>query len=251
MPDDSVLSFTVVAEASIDQQTACELADRVFCDGLEWLESAMLPNLRRWQGADGNASFIPWAQVKPLARGKGIVAHGHFDGKPGAPDARVARLALLVLYSATPPPLAVLLIRDTDNQPERRTGLEQARNLMKDKLVVVLGVAHPKRECWVLAGFEPRDEAEKQRLEFMRSELGFDPCREAEMLTARHDSNKRSAKRLLRELTGANFGRERACWTETDLPILRDRGAETGLTSYLAEVRERLTPLLTGRCGNR
>ena len=46
MPDDSVLTFAVVAEAAIDQKTACELADRVLCHETEWLEPGLLDSVR-------------------------------------------------------------------------------------------------------------------------------------------------------------------------------------------------------------
>jgi len=82
---------------------------------------------------------------------------------------------------------------------------------------VVLAIPHTKRECWVLAGFEPRDEPERHRLVEARRDLGFDPTTRADRLTAQKEQAKTSAKRVLGYLTNSDAARERACWAETDL----------------------------------
>jgi hypothetical protein len=108
-------------------------------------------------------------------------------------------------------------------------------------------LAHPKRECWVLAGFEPRNSDEAQRLEDERKRLSFHPVRDAHQLTAREHGAKKDAKDALDALTQGDKDRERACWEETPLKVLEDRGEKMGLTAYLKEVRERLVPILSGR----
>ena len=145
------LSLAVVCEAAADQHTGCDLADRVVCAGVAWIEEEHLPHLRAWRGFTPADRFLPWTQVDDLARARRIKAHGHFDGRPGAPDAHVARLALLLFIAADPRPDAVVLLRDDDRQTARRTGLEQARSTSKLGVPIVIGLAHPKRECWVLA----------------------------------------------------------------------------------------------------
>jgi hypothetical protein len=51
-------------------------------------------------------------------------------------------------------------------------------------------------------------------------------------------------------LFAGNPDRERACWSECDLEMLRTRGQRTGLAENLDEVRTRLVPLfLHGRQG--
>lgn len=45
---------------------------------------------------------------------------------------------------------AILFIRDLDNQPDRRQGLEQARTEHRDRqpqLEIIIGTANPKREA--------------------------------------------------------------------------------------------------------
>lgn len=38
--------------------------------------------------------------------------------------------------------------------------------------------------------------------------------------------------------------REQQCWEETSLEHLRKRGIHTGLTDYLHEIEQRLTPII-------
>jgi hypothetical protein len=211
------------------------------------IEEKLLEPLRQWRGWHSYHPCLCWKEVPALAREHNIKPHGHFDGKPGAPNAHVARQALLLLKLSNLRPDGVILVRDTDNQTARRQGLEQARNATSGlDIPTVIGLAHTKRECWVLAGFEPRDQEETHRHQKLREQLGFDPCRCAEELTATNDGAKRSAKRVLEELCGKDRDRECACWRQTDLARLEERGQNTGLVAYPSEVREHLRPLLGG-----
>ncbi|NBC16011.1 MAG: hypothetical protein GVY18_01705 [Bacteroidetes bacterium] len=136
-------------------------------------------------------------------------------------------------------------MRDADNQPERRKGLIQARRQFeREELRVVVGVAIPNREAWVLNGFLPTDDREHALVADFRRELGFHPCEDADRLTATHKTDKKSAKRVLRVLVAESAEREASCWKQTPLERLVERGAETGLRDFLSEVEEVLLPLL-------
>ncbi|AGP36079.1 hypothetical protein BE21_41360 [Sorangium cellulosum] len=177
-----------------------------------------------------------------MARARHLVAHGFFHGKPREPDAAMAEQALKLLATLDPPPDAVILMRDADKLSRRREGFEQARDAQQWPFRVIIGVAHTKRECWILAGYEPRDDAERALLERERKELGFDPRSCAEQLTASEDGAKRDAKRVLHALTGGDQEREEACMKEPPLAVLKQRGAATGLMDYLDEIEARLVP---------
>ena len=90
---------------------------------------------------------------------------------------------------------------------------------------------------------DQRDDAERALLERERRTLGFDPRFAAAQLTASEAGAKRDAKRVLEALTGGDRDREDACIEETALHVLVERGAATGLASYLEEIEERLVPL--------
>jgi hypothetical protein len=211
----------------------------------------MLGSCRHWRGSDSEQPFLKWASVKAELASKGVKGiFGKFGGQPGQPDAYMARLALLLLASSERRPDAVLLVRDSDGDARRREGLEQARDFKLNgnawPFPVLIGVAEPKRECWVLAGFDPQGPEEIEWLEKSERRLSFHPIREAHRLDAREHGAKNDAKRALDELTQGDPARERPCLGETPLAVLEERGAKTGLTAYLKEVRERLVPVLSG-----
>src|SRR4051812_13069082 len=114
--------FAVVHEAEADFQIATELADRVLVEAIEWLDEEILPGQREWVAQDAGGRRLTWKAIPHLAREAGIRAHGHFDGEPILIDAAAARRAILYLLWAVPDLKAVLLIRDQDDQPERRAG---------------------------------------------------------------------------------------------------------------------------------
>ncbi|WP_309888392.1 hypothetical protein [Archangium sp.] len=247
MSGEASYELGVVCEARADRDTACVLADRVLLEEVSWLDAETLDSCRRWRGVRPEADFLKWASVRDECQRVGLKGiFGKFGGQPGQPDAYMARLALLLLASSEHPPEAVLLVRDSDGDERRRAGLEQARQDRRWPFPVVIGLAEPKRECWVLAGFDPKGPEETERLEKSERRLSFHPVREAHRLDAREHGAKNDAKRALEELSQGNLERERAGLEKTSLEVLAERGARTGLTTYLKEVRERLVPVFSG-----
>lgn len=239
------LRFAVVHEAKADFQIATELADRVLCESVTWLDEEVIVHQRDWTEFASNGTRLAWTQIPQLALHASITAMGHFNGEAGLPDAAAARRAILFLKDKFPDLNAILLIRDRDDQPERRGGLEQARDEHHGKIVIVVGLAVVEREAWVISGFDPQDAEERTKLDAERQTLGFNPCERSHELTACKDNTaKRSPKRVIGALSGGNPERERHCWTNAPLDSLRNRGSGNGLAEYLGEVRDRLAPLI-------
>jgi hypothetical protein len=117
------LQIVVVCEAAADQQTACTLVDRVCIEGNVASHVEELDAKREWRGLDPDAKFVTWIHAKRRFDAEGLHAHGHFEGRPGAPDAHAARRALLLVQYVVPECSAVLLIRDSDNDLRRVEGL--------------------------------------------------------------------------------------------------------------------------------
>ncbi len=245
---DAAYFFAVVSEALADQQIARGLAERVVVSEIDWLEAENLEDFCCWRGLDEMAEFLSWTGILRLARERGIVTHGGFRSSPGAGDERRARLALLLFNSLERRPDAVVFVRDTDNDADRVASIERARDDRPWKFRVALATPHTKRECWILNGFESRDAYEKATLEKVRQKLGFDPCLEPQKLTAGRKKGKNNAKVILERDLGVRWGsdREEACWRDTDIEVLRERGQGSLLTAYLEEVAERLVPILAG-----
>jgi hypothetical protein len=244
--------IVVVCEARADFEQATELADRVLVATVDWLEGGIwLDSNRQWIGDDLGGVYLTWKSIPNRARELGISVRGHFEGEPGQPDAQAARRAIAYVRRQFEGVAAVLLIRDMDDQPERRQGLEQARTHHSAYVRIVIGVANPERECWVLSGFDPEDGTETARLDAEKQKLGFDPCSRSHELTAcKDDQAKRSAKRVLSILTADDRERERRCWRTTSLEVLEQRGGLNGLAEYLKEVKDRLVPLITTPAGD-
>jgi hypothetical protein len=238
--------FFVISEARADFITATELADRILLHEVEWLDD-VIDSQREWVGEDSPGTHLAWTTVSHRAREVGIRAQGHFNGESGYPDAHAARRAIRYLMKQFEVVDAIVLIRDLDDQQERREGLKQARDEDTSGVKIVIGVAGCEREAWVICGFDPVDDSEKQLLGEENQKLGSNPCLRSHELTAgKNDIALRSPKRVLKVLTGDNWERQQQCWRTTSLELLRERGEENGLTEYLDEIKQHLVPLITG-----
>ena len=209
-----------------------------------------LSTMRKWQ-FDFQGRRFKWTEIDDLARERNLRIRTK-DWGSGLPDFQIATRAIRVLKSCFADLGAVVLIRDSDRQIDRRRGLEEARNRQEQlggTLPVVIGVAHTKRECWVLCGFDPRDTTETKLLAEERSYLGFSPVQRSQELTAQRSesTDKRSAKRVVSKLMRGDHNREADCWKQTNLDVLRERGNKNGLAAYLDEVKTRLVPALLPR----
>jgi hypothetical protein len=232
-------SLAVVCEAERDRFTATSLADRILVHDVEWIEPESLHLHRTWRGLTDGQSFLDWHALKKVK----VKPHGHFEGRPGAPGALMARKALLLLATCASPPDAVLLIWDSDRQDQRQEGLRQAREERPWPFPIVIGLAHPKRESWVIIAFEPANPREEERLQEIIREIGFDPRQRPTSLNDPGKSETRNLKRVLALLTGGDRDREDACWNGCDLEDLKSRGQDTGLAEFIEEIRFRLVPL--------
>lgn len=243
-------TLLVVCEAPADCRISADLADRVIGNSL-----AVDPStVRRWYESEPGRSYIRWIDLDKVAEARGLRLRprSRFGGQPGAADAAAADKALLLaMFIAKNEGLVgVLLIRDSDGYDERRIGLNQARTTdpgMQWPFSVTIGLAHPKREAWVLAGFEAQDAAEHKRLGELKQAIGSDPCVCSHELTARTKGSKRDIKRILDYLTDGDTTREPPCWQDTPLDRLKKRGQHNGLAAYLAEVETHLVPLLSAQ----
>lgn len=103
------------------------------------------------------------------------------------------------------------------------------------------------RESWVLNGFIPSNQEEKQILQKITTELTFNPCEESERLRSNlltEPDRIRNPKVVVEKLTDGKMEREQQCWEETNLEHLREKGVQTGLTAYICEIEERLIPII-------
>ncbi len=255
----NLIQLVILCEGPTDSWVAQELADRVFRErGPDWVKDVGLDALRRWSGLEPNTTFTPWRSVKDLAGKTGIRYLGHPVGQPQKEDAAITRkaihLARRLRQSGKASVDALILVRDVDKREGRIQGVAQAvdeENGKPEPLVIVVAFAVAMIEAWILNGFAPRDATEARILEALRAELGFDPCLAAHRLDARSHGppSRRSAKRVLHELTGGDRDRQRSCLQDTPLDHLESRGAESGLAPFLGHAHVKLTPVVVrGDC---
>lgn len=241
-----MLSIVVIGESDADARVATGLADRVFLDAVESLDSdpSKLEHFREWV-RDELGRFLTWSQVSKAGFPSRARIHGKFNNQPAAADAHATRRAFVVLrqreLEVGRPFDGVLLYRDGDDQySKRKTGIQQALRERKhpDHWKIVIGLANTKLECWLLSGFSPQTNEEAAKLAEQRQQLGYFPNEQAHLLTAKNTSGKHNAKRVLEALTGNDFERRQDCWSKAPMEVLERRGVESGLTEFLTSVRE-------------
>lgn len=170
------LSIALVCEAPADRETARALVDRVIRHFVDWADhDDVIEAVRQYRGFRDTDPHLEWFSVRRLADEYDIIVRGRIGERLPHPDAHAAKRALLLLGRSPARPEAVLLLRDSDNDLSRRDGLVQARDSENWPFPVVIGLAHTKRECWHIAGFEPESDAESERLAEVHQELGFHP----------------------------------------------------------------------------
>jgi hypothetical protein len=255
-----VTRIVLVCEGATDQPLVCDLADRVLRDAVDWLrDHDTLDELRSYRGFEENQPYLVWTEIKERFEKSHLRLARRFGNEAPSPDQVNTRKLLLLIAAHHRAAISeggvdgVLIFRDADHQPERRQGIEAAReefvrnhaapeSLHPWRQHIAIAVAEPMNEAWVMAGFEPAGDGEHKALADARAELGFAPNASPEELDAREHGAKRSAKRVLAELCPDSDRRAR-CWRETPLDTLRERGRLCGLTRFLDEVREKLAGL--------
>ncbi len=251
-----MIEVIVIVEGIMDAVTATRLAERILVEKVDWLEEEGLQHLFKWSGLEVGTEHSCWKDINDIidrAKKAGIpvprfLGHGKTGSlrTDGAAAMKIMNLIKFLHLKQKRKIAAVLFIRDLDNQPERRQGIEQARAEHEDRqpqIEIIIGTADRMREAWVLNGFIPMNSEEKRILAQLKTKLTFAPCEEAHRL--RDDPGEdRNPKLVVKKLTGGDIIREQQCWEETDLEILRVRGSNTGLTDYLKEVEKRLTFIL-------
>jgi hypothetical protein len=254
-----MIEFVVIVESSADARTATKLADRVLVEKIDWLEPEILQHLFQWSGLEAGTENSCWKNINQIIdnfqqslgfRPPRYLGHRK-DGALKADGAAAIKIINLVRFiQKTRQIKAVLLSRDLDNQPQRREGIEQARSEQierQPKLEIIMGTADRMREAWVLNGFIPSNQQEKQILQEITTELTFNPCEESHRLRSNsweEPDRIRNPKVVVEKLTGGRMEREQQCWEETSLEYLREKGDRTGLTAYIKEIEARLIPII-------
>lgn len=254
LQEKEMTEFIVIVESDADARIATKLAERILVDKVKWLEDEQLQYLFRWSGLEAGTEHSSWMDIIDITQrlsNQFKLPKIRSNGKlktDGQSASKVMQLINFLQYKQNRDIKAVIFIRDLDNQPERKEHIKQARSEHKDQLEIVIGTADRTREAWVLNGFIPLNQQEEQMLEDVTQKLTFDPCKESHRLRYKlfdEPDRIRNPKVVLEKLTGGEMERQQQCWEETSLELLRERGIHTGLTDYIDEIEQRLTPILS------
>jgi hypothetical protein len=242
------LSIAIVCESPVDRVTGSHIIDRKILKPAQWIDSSNVRDYFAYRGFNENESELLWISVANLAKENNVKVRGFFgNSMPPSSESHNAYKALLLLaLKSDRRPDAIILLRDSDDQVQIRSeSLEYARNAFAKRLIPVLvGLPITKRECWVISGFQPNDDAESKLLEDLRKEISFDPLAQSEQLTAKNEYSTNSAKRVYFALIRDSIDREQEC-LNAPYDILHARGANNGLSAFLNEIDEYLLPLFT------
>jgi hypothetical protein len=239
--------FAVAVEDRGQFDAVTRLADRVLQDALPWCGD-ILDDLRRWGTGHDERPWHYLTKAYEAARERGLKPYGHFDGEPALADAAMVRAQLLLFQADLADGLpidGVVLARDIDDDPERSDGFSQAL-ASRWPFPVIAALCAPEVEAWLVAGFEPEDEGQQERLVAERRHLGFSPPLEPHRLSSKRRQDRKDAKAVLDRLCAADHDRRHRC-LEVPMAILHERGRACGLHDFLDEVRTKLVPVLQPR----
>lgn len=235
-----MITLALVAEDRAAVEVVQHLTDQVLLE-VEWMVAEGLPQVRCWQQFHGE-DWLPWKKVAERARqtlGRTFRVSGHFDGKPGAEDALAVR-KVIALMREEGEPTVLILARDIDHT-NRRTGFSQALEETGPSRLpcrVVLALAQPEVEAWLVCVWKPEDRAGQVAHEALRQSLGFDPVALSHELTST-SSSKRDAKAVMGHLAAVGPSpRERFLAMKCE--DLLNHGEDNGLAQFVHSLRSAL-----------
>jgi hypothetical protein len=235
--------LALVCEGPHDQAVVESLVERVLREEMEWYEGNE-DYLRTWC-CRGEEPALLWREARERLR-----LHGGRAARRGLPrdhgDNLAADRAVQVLWFECGRDAHIILFRDCDGQPERRTALEHVQTYYTDRSILI-AFAVDRLEAWVLAAFTLEDEEERAALDQERKNLGFDPTARPHELTAQDPPAKRNPKRVVAVLLNKR-GNHRETYAEMMRTVAWDhletdqRGVGCGLLSFREEILQRLVP---------
>lgn len=239
---DTAFRFGIAAESGADARIVARMVDLVLEREVDWFGDQR-STLRRWCGLHEGTDYLDSHGYNEELHKANIRLQGRFGG---GLEERQLRGLMILFERSEKQPHALVICRDTDGRPERRTAAERAMADARCPFPVTVAMAHPELEAWLIAGFEPETDAERDTHRQLRTSLGFDPLAKSHELSATSDVSKRDCKRVLAALVADDRTRRERC-VDGAIELSGDRGQGNGLASFVEDVRKRIAPLLGGR----
>lgn len=242
------LRVVVFGEDILGVTLASDLCDRVVVErGPRWLadlwgERTLLEGQRSWTGVAPTEAWTKWTSLRSHDR-----RHHSTHGLGMKGYALVAYRAAHIAARLAPVPDVVVFCIDTQGDPGMRRAMQEGvRRADAGELSFAFAVAHQESEAWVVTGFVPENAGEADMLRLETREQGFDPTAAPQRLTPNRSTDPHDAKRVVAALIpeGTLSPRARRCWLDRGLVDLEQRGRETGLPEYLADISDVVLSLL-------
>jgi len=207
------------------------------------------------RGHDPGLEYTRTASLADLGKQRKLRPHGKFDEI--GPHLGIAievivalRLRKVTRHADKP----MVYFRDTDGSDFDAGALSAAvREILSANPLqglhdpfedpVVIGVAHPKREAWILLGFEAETEDERAAHAKARRKLGHCPVAQPERIDATSKGSKRDIKEVLGSLiiAGERHEREARCLDSDRVHCISDSSPDpTGVGRFLSDVRQKV-----------
>lgn len=231
---DAPLGLLLVAEDKTSARFVANLIERA-TEGKDvrpwiWRET------KRSQAVDERLCYVRPKDIKSVADDLKIQA-----SKLKAQNGLARQLHMSTLIARRLGSRAVVFAIDNDKKDkELRSTLDEARKEVGEVVGVVLSVALPEIEAWII--IDARERVPSKVREEYRRRLGFDPTREAHRLVSSPPDAEHECKRVFRALELEADAHDAPLSTPDEL---KKWGKETGLSALIEEVDERLVPLLT------
>ncbi|MCA9641005.1 MAG: hypothetical protein H6718_21605 [Polyangiaceae bacterium] len=233
--------FCLAGEDAAHHKLTTRITDRLLVEGIDWLEEgAVLDGTRTWAGLQ-SVEYFQLSKACARAREEKLNFYGGFQNDPKALEARQYRAAILLFMKVCkPPPTLLIIARDLDGEPNRRHGFESAVEHTKPPFPVVLAAPQPEAEAWYVAGYVPRDDTERKRLDEVTRKLGFDPTERPHQLKSTTHASVRDAKSVL-EMLEPNRDRWIECLDEPWSVLERHGDGSVGMCEFVSHLRAALT----------
>lgn len=195
--------------------------------------------LRRFEALGGDL-YISTKKVNELARERGLDKR-YSPGGPKKGDSGTLRKVYQVLQKEKllSQESVIIWARDDDGDQSRRHDAKEARKSLPESMVLLLAIASECHEAWVIAGWKPRTQADRAKLQKWRRKLGFEPQVQPWRLSHKENVPK-SAKDIANDLfDGTDEQREEALKLAADTD--NEARTATGLRDFCEEIEAWLT----------
>ncbi|MFZ4575268.1 MAG: hypothetical protein ACOYN0_12770 [Phycisphaerales bacterium] len=233
-----MIRVAVVCEGPTDFRAARTLFDRCAAKHLNLDESDLLGKHREFVVVRGH-EYLKWTTVSFIARELAIRPQPQAEDR--SPDHLVARKAILTVEHLVPDISVVILLRDQDNDEDRRDAIDKAAD--RARASVIVGVPRRSIEAWVITAFSPRSPRDHIALREVKDRLPFDPTQEAHRLNGRA-GDARDPKQVARDLLGDDVESHCECFRSCDLAELKNRGKNVSVATFIDGVESSLRTLL-------